>query len=148
MLIRKAEYADIEAICRIETVSFEEPWSRASIEAEYFRDISDLFIAEIRGAVVGYIIVWHIGDESELLTLAVDEAFRRMGIGAVLLDYAVSERAKSGKSKWFLEVACENLAAYRLYERYGFVETGVIKDYYGGGKHAFRMARDNCASEG
>lgn len=148
MLIRKAEYADIEAICRIENASFEEPWSRASIEAEYFRDISDIFIAEVSGEVAGYIIVWHIGDESEILTVAVDEGFRRHGLGAALVEYAISKRSDGEKAKWFLETACENLAACSLYERYGFIKTGVIKDYYGRGKHAFRMARGSGASEG
>lgn len=147
-MIRKADYADIEPICRIETDSFTEPWSRASIEAEYFRDISEIFVVETDGFIVGYIIVWHIGDESELLTLAVDEGFRRQGIGTILLDYAVSSRAKSCDAKWFLEVACENKVACELYEKYGFEKTGIISDYYGRGKHAFRMARYSGASEG
>jgi ribosomal-protein-alanine N-acetyltransferase len=43
----------------------------------------------------------------------------------------------------FLEVRASNLAAYRLYERYGFNEIGRRRDYYpapGGREDALVMA--------
>jgi ribosomal protein S18 acetylase RimI-like enzyme len=41
-----------------------------------------------------------------------------------------------------LHVAPSNAAALALYRRWGFRVEGTVRDYYGGGRDALRMARD------
>ncbi len=138
-MIRNAVNSDIDTIEQIENASFNAPWSRVSIEAELYKDYAKFFIYEIDNSVAGYIIIWDLGKEWEVVTLAVAERFRRLGIGTKLLDYVVN---LSGKNvEWRLEVACDNEAAINLYKKYGFDNMSIIKNYYGQGKNAYRMLR-------
>lgn len=137
-MIREALITDLDVIDNIKNASFEEPWSRASVEAEFYKDYSHFFVYEEGGVLAGYIIVWDLGQEWEVITVAVDEKFRRTGIGGRLLKHVLS---LSGSAEWRLEVACGNEIAIRLYEAYGFIKAGVIKNYYGQGRDAFRMSR-------
>ncbi|HOJ47327.1 MAG TPA: GNAT family N-acetyltransferase, partial [Bacillota bacterium] len=56
--------------------------------------------------------------------------FRRQGFGTLLLDRLIQEGIKKGARFFTLEVSSENQAAIRLYERFGFRETGRRKNYY------------------
>ena len=51
--------------------------------------------------------------------VAVDEAFRGAGLGSLLLDHAEEVAATAGARRLALDVAVENEAAKRLYERRG-----------------------------
>lgn len=71
-----------------------------------------------------------IADEAELLTVAVDPAARRQGMGARLLaGFAATARAR-GATTAFLEVAAGNTPAQALYRQAGWVEAGRRKRYY------------------
>ena len=80
----------------------------------------------------GFILARVAADESEILTLAVDPAVRRAGLGRALLDRAMSEAAGRGAAMMYLEVSELNAAARALYAACGFVEIGRRKRYYGG----------------
>jgi ribosomal-protein-alanine N-acetyltransferase len=60
------------------------------------------------------------------LNLAVDPAYRRLGVASALL--AALERSAQGEL--FLEVAEPNRPAIALYEHHGWVRNGVRKGYY------------------
>ncbi len=69
------------------------------------------------------------GDEFVVETLAVDPAYRGMGIGTALLQKA-EERARSmGKYTMSLGVVGENAGAIRLYERVGYRRTYTWDGY-------------------
>ena len=78
----------------------------------------------------GFILVRAAGDEAEVLTLAVEPAARRRGIGSALMGAASSRAAELGARRLFLEVGSVNYAAVAMYRRLGFVEVGRRKDYY------------------
>lgn len=81
----------------------------------------------------GFILCRVAADESEILTLAVDAAARRRGIGSALVVAAAREAADRGAGKLFLEVARSNFPARALYGRLGFSELGCRKEYYNTG---------------
>lgn len=145
-MIRKGQLYDLDAIYEIECAVFDEPWSRASIEAEFYKDYAEVYVFEKNGTVAGYIIVWYIGKEAELLTVAVGKNNRHAGIGLKLVEHALNEGGQG--VSWFLEVACQNIYALGLYEKVGFNKVGIIKNYYGHMKDAFRMALPVKAPEG
>lgn len=140
-MIRKAALSDLNDIYKIEQSSFDEPWSKVSIEAEFYKDYADIYIYEERGKVLAYIITWHILHEAELVTIAVDGAYRRRGLGKLLLEYMLEYYKDC--DLWHLEVDCSNNTAISLYEAFGFKISGTIENYYGNGKHAYRMIRYN-----
>ena len=81
-------------------------------------------VARLDGRVVGYGGMWVMVDEAHITTFAVDPDFRRQGIGErlllALLDVATTRRAREAT----LEVRLSNVAARRLYEKYGFRPVG------------------------
>jgi ribosomal-protein-alanine N-acetyltransferase len=136
-LIRKASLEDLNDIYNIEVSSFDTPWEKVSIEVEFYKDYASIYVYEVDKKVVAYIITWLIGLEAELITIAVDEGFRRQGIGRVLFAYIKELYGKN--ILWHLEVACKNNSAIQMYKSFGFEITSTITNYYGDGKNAFRM---------
>lgn len=136
-MIRKASLEDLNDIYNIEVLSFETPWEKASIEVEFYKDYADIYVYEVDKKVVAYIITWLIGAEAELITIAVDEGWRRQGIGRAL--FANIKKLYGENVLWHLEAACENVSAIQMYKSFGFEITSTIANYYGDGNNAFRM---------
>jgi ribosomal-protein-alanine N-acetyltransferase len=80
--------------------------------------------------VVGYAGLWLMVDEAHITTFAIHPAWRRRRLGERLLlavlDVARAQRAREAT----LEVRLSNLAARRLYEKYGFRPVGLRPNYY------------------
>lgn len=68
--------------------------------------------------------------EGEILTIAVDPIYQGRGFGQRLLENAILHARKIGASKMYLEVACDNDPAIRLYNKMGFKKIARRKDYY------------------
>ncbi len=120
------------------------PETMAAIHAECFwaapRAWSAVEFADLEGqagvlvvtAEHGFAVVRVVAGEAELLTIAVRPAFQGHGIGRSLLERSMAESRAAGAEAMFLEVAQDNLAARGLYDRSGFSEVGIRKDYYAG----------------
>ena len=82
------------------------------------------------GRLVAYGGMWLMVDEAHITTFAVHPAWRRQRIGERLLlaflDLARDRHAREAT----LEVRLSNLAARRLYEKYGFRPVGLRPRYY------------------
>ena len=84
----------------------------------------------------GFILARSVAGEAEILTLAVDPAVRRAGIGRALMKRAMRTAGAGGASAMFLEVAEVNAPARALYAACGFSEVGRRARYYAGGVDA------------
>lgn len=78
----------------------------------------------------GFILTRLAADEAEILTIAVDGALRRRGVGRALLADHISRLPQLGARMLFLEVERENAAAVALYAKFGFREVGQRRGYY------------------
>lgn len=78
----------------------------------------------------GFLIGQAVAGEAEILTLAVDPAARRQGIGRALVTDFLSTARQKGAEQAFLEVEAENAPAIALYTRCGFAQTGLRRAYY------------------
>jgi ribosomal-protein-alanine N-acetyltransferase len=87
-------------------------------------------VTAARKTLVGFALGRVVVDECELLSIAVAPAWRGRGIGAQLLDAAISWASACDAKKLFLEVAEGNASALRLYQRRGLVQVGRRPDYY------------------
>lgn len=81
---------------------------------------------ELRGFALSRIAA----DEAEILTIAVQAAFRKRGIGRALLIDMLSHVSAAHVRALFLEVERDNLPAIALYARSGFREVGQRRGYY------------------
>lgn len=129
--IEPALRIDVPLIAELERVAFSDPWSLASFES--VMDEPAAYFAVARAAserILGYVVAWFAADEGEIANLAVREPTRRQGIGASLLDAALSEGRRRGAQNVYLEVRESNEAARRLYASRGFEELGRRRGYY------------------
>lgn len=97
------------------------------------------FLVARRGArLVGCAIGDRSGDLSRVVNIAVDPEARRLGIGEQLL-HALELELPDGDM--ILMVQEENLPAQALYEKTGFRNIGVARNYYGKDQHGIWMRK-------
>jgi putative acetyltransferase len=87
------------------------------------------FVAEAGGRHVGQLFLTNragIGD----IGMAVDAAWRGQGVGSALLAAAVEWARAHDLHKLALQVWPHNVAAQRLYEKFGFVAEGRLRRQY------------------
>ena len=125
--IRRAELTDIPRLCELENECFSLPWSAKSFEDFFANGCSVCLVAETEGVVCGYVGMNLILGEGEITNLAVCGAFRRRGVGELL----ISELCRTdGIKRILLDVRVSNTAARRLYEKCGFTEDGIRRGFY------------------
>ncbi len=119
---------DVAAIAEIEKECFSDNWSENAIAMQI--DRRQIIVYKDGSEIVGYCIFMTAADEGEILRIAVRDNMRKSGIGRKILDCAIDIMAERGATELFLEVRASNEAAIHLYEKAGFVKTGVRKNYY------------------
>jgi ribosomal-protein-alanine N-acetyltransferase len=130
--ITELRTADLSAVTRIHAESFDDAWSASMLRRILSMPGAEGIVAR-NGAgddIAGFALSRIAGGESELLSLAVDPAQRRRGIGRRLLLAAIESAARGRASVLFLEVAEDNAAARQLYDQHGFTPVGRRPDYY------------------
>ncbi|HEX5482441.1 MAG TPA: ribosomal protein S18-alanine N-acetyltransferase [Terriglobia bacterium] len=80
--------------------------------------------------LAGFLAARQVLDEGELLSLAVDPAYQRMGIGRALLRELLRRLAGSAVERLYLEVRPSNEAALGLYYSEGFTLKSIRRGYY------------------
>lgn len=80
--------------------------------------------------MVGLILIAHVLDAIEILTLETHVNVRRKGVGTLLLNQVFNYAKESDVQQIFLEVKETNLSAQSLYKTYGFEPYGIRKKYY------------------
>lgn len=120
----------LDEICTLEALCFSDPWSREAFESAVASGLSRMLGATEDGRLVGYALLQCIGDDAELLNLAVTPTERGRGLGRALLDACFAEALVQGADRLFLEVRASNVAALRLYEHAGFARFGIRRGYY------------------
>ena len=99
-------------------------------------------VAESEGRVVGFAIGYlSRGRVAHVVTLDVDPARRREGLGRELLENLLGRFASHGARRARLEVSTENRGAIAFYEKLEFSRLGTIRDYYSPGSDAFEMEK-------
>lgn len=120
----------VSQIARLEAQCFSDPWSEKSIASELENPLSLWLVAEENGRVCGYVGSQTVLDESDMMNVAVDPGFRRQGIARALIETLIAELSKMGSRCLRLEVRVSNENARALYERMGFRQLGLRKNYY------------------
>ncbi len=129
--ILKMELSHLPRIMEIEKKSFNDPWSKKSFIREITHNhYAYYFVACLEKQVIGYIGGWNVVDELHITNLAVDPAYRRLGIAYKLINWIIDIVRSEGAVKATLEVRVSNKAAIHLYEKCGFVAAGKRPRYY------------------
>jgi ribosomal protein S18 acetylase RimI-like enzyme len=100
-----------------------------------------IFVALFNQEIVGMLQLDKVSsNEWELLTLAIKGSHRGQGVGRSLMERFLAELAKS---PYLVAVTCltspNNLPMQGLLESYGFIQVGLLADYFGPGKHRLKF---------
>ena len=137
---RLALATDLAALAEIERASFGRADAADSLASELQRAWSRIYVDERAGAVAGFVNVWRVADEVEVLFVATAPAWRRRGVARVLLSHALRVSREEGATRALLEVRRSNAAAIALYSGLAFEVVGVRARYYDDGEDALLMA--------
>ena len=122
---------DLPAVHAIEQASFTAPWPPHAYRSELESNrLAHYLVARAGDTVAAYGGMWLMVDEAHITTFAVDPAWRRQRIGERLLLAFLDVAVDQGAHEATLEVRLSNLAARRLYEKYGFRPVGLRPNYY------------------
>jgi ribosomal-protein-alanine N-acetyltransferase len=137
--IRPMTADDLDAVLAIEQESFPTPWRREHFEHELLTPHSFPFVAESNGMIAGYVCLMSLFEEAQILDIAVAPEQRERGMARLLMDHAISVAREKKAEVLALEVRASNIAAITLYERCGFIRTGLRSKYYEGVDDAVLM---------
>lgn len=142
-MLRSLTDDDIPVLTTIEMATQPAPWSEDIFKKCMFLG-SDAWVIEVEQRVVGFIILLAKAGEGHILNLGVDPAYQRRGFGQQLLSKVMAVAEEEALSVLFLEVRLSNHNAIALYQKLGFKEIGVRKNYYssaGGREDALVFAK-------
>ena len=122
---------DLDVVREIERRSFSTPWPAHAYPAEIETNrLAHYRVARLDGRIVAFAGIWLMLDEAHVTTFAVDPDYRRRSIGERLLLAMLDLAVEKGAREATLEVRLSNIAARRLYEKYGFRPVGLRPRYY------------------
>jgi ribosomal-protein-alanine N-acetyltransferase len=136
---------DVQHVSRLERRCYAIPWNSSAYITEIGNPSAYYTVARTDdGSIVGYAGMWVIMGEAHVTTIAVDPDARGRKVGERLLlnllEYGMTHRAHRAT----LEVREHNVAAHRLYLKYGFVDVAMRKRYYSdNGENAIIMWVNN-----
>lgn len=128
--IHLMEIKDAAACAKIEAENFSRPWTEKGFADAVASEQAVYVTASVDGEICGYAGMWVAADEGEITNVSVKKEKQGCGIGHALLQALFAEGEKKNIAFYFLEVRESNASARRLYEKCGFVQIGIRKNFY------------------
>ncbi|MBP5736351.1 MAG: ribosomal protein S18-alanine N-acetyltransferase [Acidaminococcaceae bacterium] len=129
-MFRLCEEKDLPAVMELDREAFFDPWRRETWLREIRNPIAVWIVETADSNIVGFAGLWNVAGEAQVMRVAVRKALRNRGLGLLLTQELINMAWESGAEAVTLEVRESNAAARRVYERCGFVSSGVRPDYY------------------
>lgn len=140
MLIRSFRPTDLWAVYDLASNNLKERYNPS-----VFTELSPYWpngflVVEDMGRIVGFLFgILSSEVECRVLMLAVKKEYRNHGIGTMLVTRFLMEGANRGVQFVSLEVRASNLSGIRFYQRFGFMLTGRIPEYYSNGEDGYTL---------
>ncbi len=141
-MLRYADRRDLEGLCRLEEVCFQEHRYRP----EFLRWILEnprtaTLVWTEADEITGSVMLLLENGQSRILSVAVHPARRRNGIGRRLMEGAERVARERGAAVARLEVSTRNAPAIALYRELGYRTEGFLPGYYSWGEDAYSMRK-------
>ncbi len=130
MTIEPMTVDDISQVAEIERQIFSIPWSEKAFKDSMESDNTIYIVAKEDNNVAGYAGMYLSFEEGNITNVAVNPSSRRKGIGEKIVRDILNRAYEKGVRDVFLEVRETNSAAIALYEKIGFKEEGIRKNFY------------------
>ncbi len=144
-VIREFEPEDFEILWRMDQECFPRGIAYSKPELKSFvrhRGAFTLVASDEKdGKLAGFIVVYG-GPIGHVITIDVDPAARRSGVGSLMLRAAEERLRGAGSSAVGLETAVDNLTALSFYKRHGYSVIRTWPRYYSNGVDALVMKKE------
>jgi ribosomal-protein-alanine N-acetyltransferase len=141
--LRPAAKSDADALVAIEAAAFGgASWGARAVADGLSDRLAQTIVADDDCTARGFLMWRRIGDEAEILTLAVAPARQRRGCARALVRTLLETARSEGVRSLFLEVDAGNAPAIALYEEAGFARIARRARYYKSGADALVMRID------
>ena len=125
-IIRMNE-SHVSAVAELERQNFSEPWPEIAVRSELTNKLALWLVAVEDGVVAGYVGSQTVLQEADMMNIAVADTHRRRGIARLLVEELIRQL---DAYQLTLEVRASNVPAIALYEKLGFTQVGLRKNYY------------------
>ncbi|WP_303247397.1 ribosomal protein S18-alanine N-acetyltransferase [uncultured Methanobrevibacter sp.] len=130
MLIREFVPEDIKRVLQIENASFDQSYGFNMFMKLHEMGVGFLVAVE-DDQVVGYILFWVKQEgEGHIISIAVDEEYKRLKIGTKLLSNAIMVLNRCNINHITLEVNENNKGAIEFYKNFNFEVDRIVPKYY------------------
>jgi len=142
--IREWRADDFEALHALDAACFPPhiAYSRRRLRSFLRLPGTECLVAEQAAILAGFILTHSAGIHGHIISLDVDETFRRRGVGSALMAATEERMASRGVRQIELETAVDNAPAISFWQRHGFEPVGVLKNYYAHRVDAVTMTRN------
>lgn len=131
LTIRKMKTSDIDGVLEVERASFTSPWTKEVFFQEIVKNKhAHYFVSIVNGDIIGYAGLWIVLSDAQVTNIAIHPNFRGNKFGEKLFHYIFHYAIKQGVQRLSLEVRTSNIAAQRMYRKFGLVPGGIRKGYY------------------
>jgi ribosomal-protein-alanine N-acetyltransferase len=142
--IRIAKKEELPDLLALEKLCFkEETFHKKQLGYLLLKAKSLVLVASADENIIGSMIILLRKNilQARIYSLNVHPAYRRMGIGSLLMDTALGVLKKRGFRKITLEAGINNTAARNLYESKGFSADKTLRSYYKNGDDALHLTK-------
>lgn len=141
MTLRHAAAGDAQSIADIQNSIFGEDWLKNSFDSYIENTLHGLYCAELDGKIIGYLSANFVIGEAEITSVATIPEYRNRKTASSLMSYFEENAKARGVKEIFLEVRTQNTPAIHLYEKFGYKNIAVRKNYYKD-DHAYVMKKE------
>ncbi len=120
----------VSQIAALEKQCFSAPWDERSVASELQNPLAHWLVALDGAAVAGYVGSQTVLGETDMMNIAVHPDYRRQGIAGKLVTRLIADLKARESHCLTLEVRASNDPAKALYEKLGFTQVGLRKNYY------------------
>lgn len=146
--IREMQLDDLEQVMEIENENFSRPWTETGFFTFLIRQDTLFLVAQENDEILGYCGVVMVQDEGDITNVSVKKEKQNQGIGNRLVQELIAKTKEQGITRLFLEVRESNQRAIHVYEKAGFVQNGLRKNYYEDPvEHAVLMMHETSGKE-
>lgn len=128
--IRLARENDLTLLASLDKVVSITPWTMDNYTSSLHNSQHKIYILENANQIVGALVIGTALDEGEILQFWIKSEEQKKGFGKILLQYGLDFFKKNQVISIFLEVRSDNVSALKLYEKLGFMNAGIRKNYY------------------
>ena len=133
MTARQLTLKDCEAVSDLEKQLFDGRFDKAGICALLGKPAfygAVLPAPDMPTTIYAYCLAYITSAQADIIAIGTDKTKQGHGFGKIILQHLIDVTEQHNVAEIILEVAADNIAAIRLYDSFGFHESGIRKGYY------------------